>query len=68
MRYYDDVKITKREVLFSIVIISVMLLIGIIIHGNINDSLMRKYQEYNMALQIEDNTDMFTYGMNRAGY
>lgn len=63
MRYYDDVKITKREVLFSIVIISVMLLIGIIIHGNINDSLMRKYQVYNMALQIEDNTDMFTYGM-----
>lgn len=40
-----------------------MLLIGIVIHGNINDQLMLKYQKYNTALQIENDTDMFAYGM-----
>lgn len=60
MSYYN---VTKREVLFSIVIICVMLLIGLVIHGNINDSLMAQYQEYNTALQIEDDKDLFTYGM-----
>ena len=55
--------ITKREILFSIVIISLMLLIGFIIHVNINDNLMIQYQEYNTALKIENDTNMFTYGM-----
>lgn len=63
MSYYSDYRVTKREVLFSVVIICVMLLIGLVIHGNISDSLMAKYQEYNTALQIEDDTDLFTYGM-----
>ena len=63
MGYYSNYKVTKREVLFSIVIICVMLIIGLVIHGNINDNLMIKYQEYNTALQIEDNKDLFTYGM-----
>lgn len=61
---YDDFKITKREVVFSIVIIAVMLVVGFIIHGNINDSLMLKYQEYNTALQIDNNANMFAYGMS----
>ena len=61
--YYRDHQVTKREVLFSVVIICVMLLIGFVIHGNINDNLMIKYQEYNTALHIEDDKDLFTYGM-----
>lgn len=40
-----------------------MLLFGIIIHGNINNSLMLEYQEYNMALQIDNDSDLFSYGM-----
>lgn len=40
-----------------------MLLIGIIIHGNINDRLMLKQQEYNTALQIDNDSDLFSYGM-----
>ena len=63
MSYYRDFRVTKREVLFSVVIICIMMLIGLVIHGNINDNLMMKYQEYNTALQIEDDADMFTYGM-----
>ena len=56
-------EITKREVLFSIVIICVMLIIGIIISGNINDAVMEKQQEYSTALQINNDKDLFEYGM-----
>lgn len=58
-----DFKITKREVLVSVIIISIMLLIGIVIHGNINDRLMLEYQKYNTALQIDNDSDLFVYGM-----
>ena len=56
-------KITKREVLFSIVVICVMLIIGIVISGNINDAVMEKQQEYITALQINNDKDLFEYGM-----
>ena len=59
----DDIKITKREVLVSVIIIAIMLLLGIVIHGSINDSLMLEYQKYNTALQIENDSDLFAYGM-----
>lgn len=58
-----DFKITKREVLVSIAIICVMLLFGFIIAGNINDNIMDKNQEYNTALQIDNDSDLFKYGM-----
>lgn len=56
-------KITKREILFSIVIICIMLIIGIIISGNINDAVMEKQQEYATALQINNDKELFEYGM-----
>ena len=59
----NDFKITKREVLVSIIIVAVMLLLGIVIHDNINDRLMLKHQKYNTALQIENDSDLFAYGM-----
>jgi hypothetical protein len=55
--------VTKREVLFSIVIICIMLIIGIVISGNINDAVMEKQQEYTTALQIDNDKDLFEYGM-----
>lgn len=61
---FGDFTITKREVIFSVVILAVMLTFGFIIHGTIDNALMEKHQEYNMALRIDDNTDMFTYGMS----
>ena len=63
MIYDGEFQITKRELVFSIAIIAVMLLIGLVIHGNINDTLMLEYQEYNTALQIQENKDMFVYAM-----
>lgn len=54
---------TKREVMFSIVIVAIMLSIGFVIHGQISDILMIQYQEYNTALQINNDKDLFEYGM-----
>ncbi len=59
----DDFKITKREILVSVIIIAIMLLLGIVIHESINDKLMLKYQKYNTALQIENDAELFAYGM-----
>lgn len=59
----NDFKVTKREALVSIIIVSIMLLIGFVIHGNINDKLMLEYQKYNTALQIENDSELFSYGM-----
>ena len=56
-------RVTKREVLFSIVIAAVMIILGFVIHGSINDSLMEEYQKYNTALQIQENHNQFEYGM-----
>ena len=56
-------KITKREVIFSIALICVMLIVGIVLSDKINDSLMEQYQKYNTALQINDDPELFRYGM-----
>lgn len=55
--------ITKREVLFSIAIICVLLVIGMMISGSIDTMLQSRYQDYNTALQIVDDAEMFGYGM-----
>ena len=62
-RYSSSPEVTKREVIFSIVIVCVMLILGVIIAGKIDDSLMNEYQKYNTALQIDNNTELFQYGM-----
>lgn len=62
-RSNGDFEITKREILASLVIIAIMLLIGFVIHGKINDSLMEDYQKYDTALQIDNNSELFSYGM-----
>lgn len=56
-------EITGREVLFSVVIVCIMLVFGIIISGNINDSIMGQCQEYDTALQINNDKELFEYGM-----
>ena len=40
-----------------------MLVFGVIISGNISESVMEKNQEYNTALQINNDKDLFEYGM-----
>ena len=64
MFYFGDFSISKREILISIAIIAVMIIFGLMIHGSIENSIMLKNQEYNLALQIDNNKDMFEYGMS----
>lgn len=56
-------EITKREVLFSTIIAAVLLTFGFVIHGKISDSLIEKYQKYDTAVQIDNDPDLFRYGM-----
>ena len=54
--------ITKREIIFSIAIICVLLTIGFVISQTISDNIAKKNQEYDCALQIESE-EQFKYGM-----
>lgn len=56
-------ELTKHEALFSVIIIAIMLIIGIMIHGKINNRLVNDYQKYNTALHIQNDTDLFLYAM-----
>lgn len=54
---------TKRELLFSVSIIVVMLLIGLFISNRISDYHMNQNEVYNTAIQIND-TELFKHGMD----
>ena len=56
-------EITKREILLSVIIVLVLLCIGFLISGSINTALLDKYQEYDKALQINNDAELFQYGM-----
>ena len=57
-----DFEITKREVLASISIVAVLLLIGVLISGKLEESQTDKNAVYNKAIKI-DSKDLFEYGM-----
>lgn len=55
-------EITKREIIFSSIIISVMLIIGLMLSDKISDSITDRNEIYNKAIHIEDK-ELFEYGM-----
>lgn len=55
-------EIKKREIVFSVIIIAVMIIIGFFISNEIHQNLLEKYQEYDTAVQI-DSEELFRYGM-----
>lgn len=59
-----NIKITKREILFSVTIVVAMLIIGLFISEKIAAKQMDKYQEYNTAVRINNDNDLFKYGMS----
>ena len=63
IRDWIEEYVTKREVIFSLVIIAIMLLGGFFISNGINNSLIGKYREYDTALQINNNQELFEYSM-----
>ena len=60
---FGEFEITFREILVSISIIAVMLLFGFVISGKISQSNIDKNEKYNKAIKIENDKDMFQYGM-----
>lgn len=56
-------EITKREIIVSIAIVSVMLVVGFFISGNITESQNDQNMEYNKAVKIND-PQLFKYGMD----
>lgn len=61
--YVCGMEIKKREIIFSIAIISFMLMIGSSISGKIREGLLEQYQEYDTAVHL-DSEDMFRHGMD----
>lgn len=57
------IEITKREILASITIIGVMVILGILINNKINEAAEEKSYTYNNALKINEDTELFQYGM-----
>lgn len=55
-------EITKREIIASVTIIGIMLIIGLMLSGNISDSIKDKNEVYNKAIHI-DSKELFEYGM-----
>ena len=61
--YKTDFEITKREVLSSIIIVLLMLIFGFFLHSKIQQNTLDKNEIYNKALKIDNNAEMFSYGM-----
>lgn len=61
---FGEFEITFREILASISIIAVMLLIGFVISGKISQSNIDANEKYNKAIKIDNDKDMFRYGMD----
>lgn len=55
--------ITKREVIASIAIISLMLIMGFSISEKIRQNSLEKFQVYDTATRIENDKELFEYGM-----
>lgn len=55
-------EIKKREIVFSVIIIAVMLIAGFFFSNAIHQNILEKYQEYDTAVQI-DSEELFRHGM-----
>ena len=55
-----DIKITKREILFSVVIVIVLLCVGFLISNNIDSALLDSFQDYDNALKIDNDKEMIS--------
>lgn len=56
-------EIKKREVIASVVIVALMLIIGFAISEKIRQGLLEDYQVYDTSAQIDDDKELFEYGM-----
>ena len=59
----NDIEITKREVIASISILAIMMIIGIVISGKLNEYNQDQNAKYNKAFKISKDKDLFAYAM-----
>ena len=59
---FDSFEITKREIIASVSIVSILLIIGLIISNKISEYQMDKNEIYNKAVKVES-SELFQYGM-----
>lgn len=57
------IEITKREIIASITILSLMTIFGILITNKFYENSIDKVEQYNKAIKINDDTNLFVYGM-----
>ena len=61
---FRNFTITKREILVSIVIAALMIMFGFLISTQWSESQQESDIKYNKAIQIDNDTDLFQYGIN----
>ncbi|MDU6995992.1 MAG: hypothetical protein E6356_14115 [Terrisporobacter othiniensis] len=59
----NNYEIKPREIICCITIIAVMLIIGLIVTNKVNDYIVDSNKEYNTALKINNDKELFEYGM-----
>ena len=57
-------EVTKREIIAGLVIIAFMMIVGFFISDNITDWQNEQNAKYQKAIHIENDKDMFQYGMD----
>ena len=60
---FDGIEITLREVLVSIIIVLFMAAAGFMISEKISSTLDERNEEYEQAVKIENDRELFEYGM-----
>lgn len=57
-------EVTKREIIFSIIIASIMIIIGIFIGNKIINNINDGNIKYSTAVKIDNNESQFKHGLN----
>ncbi len=61
---FNSFEITLREILFSIIIASFFLTLGIVINNIINNHFIEVEEKYTKALKIDSDVEMFKYALD----
>ena len=59
-----DIEITVKEIILSIAIICLLLITGLSISNKIHEKKLDAERKYNTAIKIDNDADLFEYGMN----
>lgn len=59
----NNVEVTKREIIASVSILAIMLIIGVLIGGKVNEYHQDQNAKYNKAFKISKDKDLFDYAM-----